>query len=134
MRAPEFVFVGNPTASEFRDAVTWLRHNGHTLWLHDLQQLQNSAEHWRAPPTIIILAQEYTQQFSTATIENVRRRWPLSRWVMLLGPWCDGENRSGQPAYGMQRLMWHSFAPIMQQNWRLARTGGLPHWAIPEPG
>src|SRR5260370_311264 len=82
-------------------------------------------------PEIIVIAQSWPGQFSTAAVERLRRAAPLARIWALLGAWCCGESRSGKPWPGTLRAYWHQWTP----GWRhelLRVTGGqAPAWCLP---
>jgi hypothetical protein len=52
-------------------------------------------------------------------VEDLYRLYPLSRLLALLGPWCEGEVRSGKPWQGVTRIYWHQWPS------RLPREIGL---------
>jgi hypothetical protein len=82
-------------------------------------------------PDAIIVAQAYPGQFSHAAIDRLRRLAPLARVLGLMGSWCEGEMRSGQPWPGAVRVYWHQWpARCGQELGRLAQ-GECPAWGLP---
>ncbi len=82
-------------------------------------------------PAVIVIAQAYPGEFPAETVERLRRRAPLARLVALLGPWCEGETRSGRPWPGGIRVYWHQWPA--RAACELARiAGGLfSSWSLP---
>ena len=86
--------VGEP-AEELAPAVAWLR------------------EHVRCGhggiPSAIVVLQSRPSEFPQEQIEALHRRAPLARLIALAGAWCEGELRSGRPAHGVTRILWHQW-------------------------
>src|SRR3954465_5773198 len=80
-------------------------------------QLQSPAQ--RADPLGILLVQSRPGQFSSREVEILHEAAPLSRLVALVGPWCEGEQRSGRIWPGVVRVPWRTWP------YRLARGLGL---------
>ena len=82
-------------------------------------------------PDVIVIAQAYPGQFSHAAIDQLRRLAPLARVLGLMGSWCEGEMRSGQPWPAAIRVYWHQWpARCGQELGRLAQ-GECPAWGLP---
>jgi hypothetical protein len=80
---------------------------------------------------LTVVAQSYPGEFSHATIDRLHAASPVSRIVALLGSWCEGELRSGQPWPAVIRLYWHQgLGRIAREIQRLAE-GGCPSWGLP---
>ena len=83
-------------------------------------------------PASILLVQSRPGQISRHDVERIHAAAPLARLVALLGPWCEGEMRSGQPWPGVVRVPWRTWP-----NWLLCEleiersihTGRLPRTA-----
>jgi hypothetical protein len=86
--------VGEP-ASELAPAVAWLREHAR-------------CEHAGIPSAIVVL-QSRPGEFPQPQIEALHRRAPLARLIVLAGAWCEGELRSGRPAHGVTRILWHQW-------------------------
>jgi len=83
-----------------------------------------AAAHLRSParqadPTGILLVQSRPGQYSFAEVEHLHAAAPLARLVALLGPWCEGEQRSGRLWPGVVRVPWRAWQS------RLARELGF---------
>ena len=60
-------------------------------------------------PGAILLLQSRPGEFASAEIERLHAHVPLARLVALVGPWCEGEMRSGRPPAGVARVPWRSW-------------------------
>ena len=58
---------------------------------------------------LIVLAASRRDQFSHAWVESTRGKALPTPLVALLGSWCEGEKRSGEPWPGVQRIYWHQW-------------------------
>jgi DNA-binding NarL/FixJ family response regulator len=82
-------------------------------------------------PDAIVIAQAYPGQFSAEAVDRLRRRAPLARIIGLLGSWCEGETRTGQPWPASVRVYWHQWQPTAAQELQLLAAGGCATWALP---
>jgi hypothetical protein len=114
--------IGDLTASEFHDAAGWLEQRG--------ARVASSVASARAVihngfvPTVLIIAQAWPGEFSEHQIESLRRAAPLARIVSLLGPWREGETRSGRPLAGALGVYWHQWTRLARQ-----LEGRLNEWS-----
>ena len=58
---------------------------------------------------LFILAASRRNQFSHDWVESIRSKASPTPLVALLGTWCEGEQRSGEPWPGVQRVYWHQW-------------------------
>ena len=58
---------------------------------------------------LIVIAQSQRDQFLSVDLEKLQAIFPLTPIVGLLGSWCEGELRSGQPLPGVTRVYWHQW-------------------------
>lgn len=73
-------------------------------------------------PAAIFFFQARPGSVRQADVERLHRLAPLARLLILAGPWCEGELRSGRPPRGVTRILWHQ--------WRLRlprELGRLPN-------
>jgi hypothetical protein len=73
----------------------------------------------RADPFGVLLLQSRPGQFSSREVELLHATAPLACLVALVGPWCEGEQRSGRVQPGVVRVPWRAW------QYRLAREMGL---------
>jgi hypothetical protein len=74
-------------------------------------------------PDAILLVQSRAGQISQLDVERLFAAAPLARFVGLVGPWCEGELRSGQPWKGVVRIPWRSWATRLPGELCLAVKG-----------
>ena len=82
-------------------------------------------------PDVIVIAQAFPQQFSHGDIDRLRRFAPLSRILGLLGSWCEGETRSGQPLPAAIRIYWHQWHVRAERELRRLMQRQCPSWGLP---
>ena len=70
-----------------------------------LGQLLAPSEQYSA----ILVAQSRRGSVSQTFINHVRNLYPHAPIVVLLGSWCEGETRSGNPLQGVVRMYWHEW-------------------------
>ena len=83
------------------------------------------------PPDLIVLAQIRPGEYRDDEIAELRRRFPLTPLIVLLGPWCDGEMRTGQPLAGVMRMSWHRAAWWLSRELDRHLAGRCPAWGWP---
>lgn len=82
-------------------------------------------------PDVIVLAQAIPGEFSREAVESLRRAAPLARLVGLLGTWCEGEMRTGDPWPGVIRLYWHQWHPQAAIHLKALAAAKATSWALP---
>lgn len=129
------LLVGNSEHPEFAVALCWLRAH---LELTVSAGLDLALQHLRAQenPQLILLVQSRRNEISQHQIEQLHRTAPLARLVGLLGSWCEGEVRSGEPWKGVQRIYWHQWTPQLidatsDREQRRSKTWVLPRTTTP---
>jgi hypothetical protein len=80
---------------------------------------------------LIVVAQAYPGEYSQAAIDRLRVVSPLSRTIALLGSWCEGEMRSGQPWPTVLRIYWHQAFPRLGREVRRLAAGDCTSWGLP---
>jgi hypothetical protein len=73
-----------------------------------------------APHDIIVVAQSHPNSVSPRVVDKLREQFPETRIVALLGTWCEGETRTGQPWPDVERVYWYEF-PAWWQTYLLQR-------------
>lgn len=131
MSIPKILLVGDYENREFRDAVDYI-HDMADLKKCDsigsaLVQLAN--ENWS--PAAIVVAQERPGKSSASEIEQLHAAAPLARLVALLGSWCEGETRTGQPWPGVTRVYWHRAIPQLEDLLQAISHGSNSAWNMP---
>jgi hypothetical protein len=67
---------------------------------------------------IIAICQSRPGQLTQSQIESLHACAPLARLLAILGSWCEGEMRSGQPWHGVERVYWYD--AVGRLRWLLA--------------
>ncbi|MFQ5792850.1 MAG: hypothetical protein ACE5JI_20470, partial [Acidobacteriota bacterium] len=125
------LLVGNTDRSEFRHARAMLDEFGPVVAAADVGSACGALAAGKVAPDLIIVAQSYPGQFSSAAIDRLRRSAPLARMLGLLGSWCEGETRTGQPWPAAIRTYWHEWLPRVEQELARLRDGTCCTWALP---
>ena len=76
-------------------------------------------------PAAIVLFQARPGRMSQRQVEQLHRRAPLARMLTVVGPWCEGEPRSGHPWVGVTRIYWHQWPARLPQ--ALGLTASVPY-------
>jgi hypothetical protein len=105
--------IGDFKCREFQEAGKWLARRG-AANASDIgsgvRKISNEVD-----PALVIVAQQQPSEFSASDFERLRSAAPLSRIVRLLGPWFEGETRTGRPLPGMPRFYWHQWPRLARQ-------------------
>jgi CheY-like chemotaxis protein len=87
-----------------------------------------------APPGVfdlVVAAESFPDEVSPAVFKSLRRRHPASRWIRVVGPWCDGEVRSAAPPAATLRVAWHRAAAWLSRQFERLRAGERPEFDDP---
>lgn len=124
------LLVGDAQRSEFREAVATLDGCSRLVVAPDV-----AAAEWLLAEDLaadlIVVAQAFPGQFTTAAVERLRRHAPLARVVGLLGSWCEGEVRTGQPWPAVVRVYWHQWPARCRRELEALAAGHCSPWALP---
>jgi CheY-like chemotaxis protein len=131
------LFVGDAEQREFRVAATWLQERGARL-ANDIPAALAALNDSDFCPAVIVLAQRDSQPFAAEQIEKLRQAAPLARIIRLLGPWLEGESRSGKPIPATLRAGWEQWPGKIQQptssamnNYESEHVVSAPLWSLP---
>lgn len=83
------------------------------------------------PPDLFVVAQPWSGCHATRRLEALRRRAPLARVIALVGSWCEGELRSGEPLPGAYRVVWHQWEPRIGRDLERWAERRCPAWGLP---
>jgi CheY-like chemotaxis protein len=123
------LIVGPHEQSEFRRPVDDLLGRG-ALWAGDIRgALEMFASGYS--PALVVVLQAWPGQFSSSNFDELRRVCPLARIVRVLGPWMEGELRTGRPVPGTIRVYWHEAPAFIDCQLQHLATGGLSAWTLP---
>ncbi len=125
------LLVGNTDRREFRRSGAVLDELGRVVAAADADSAHAVLAGGRIVPDLIVVAQAYPGQFTTESIDRLRRLAPLARVLGLLGSWCEGETRSGEPWPAAIRIYWHQWLPRVATEIADLREGVCSTWALP---
>ncbi|MFT7629094.1 MAG: hypothetical protein ACI87E_000090 [Mariniblastus sp.] len=80
---------------------------------------------------LIVVAQSRRDQFEKGDVELIQATFANTPVVGLLGSWCEGEVRSGQPFPGVIRVYWHQWQGRYDEFVRQLDASGVSHWHEP---
>ena len=105
----------------------------HTVVEHvaDLESAAVRLADPRSTFELIALAEPRPGHYSTDQIDALRNLAPLVRVWRLLGSWCEGEQRSGQPPLACCGTYWHRLPARLASAFEAVRAGGCPTWGLP---
>jgi len=125
------LLVGSTERSEFREARAVLDASGRVVAADDAPSAFALLAEGRIAPELIVVAQAYPGQFSHAVVDRLRRLAPLARVVGLLGSWCEGETRTGQPWPAAIRVYWHQWQARVRREIARLSEGAPSTWSLP---
>ena len=125
------LFVGDIHRAEFREAHDTAQRLGDVFTAADAQTATDAIASGQTSPDVIVLAQAFPGEFSSAAVEQLRSLAPLARVVGLLGAWCEGETRTGKPWPAAIRVYWHQWLPRAEEELRRLAAGETSNWSLP---
>jgi len=125
------LLVGSTDRSEFREARAVLDESARVVAAADVPSALVVLAEGRIVPELIVVAQAYPGQFSHAVVDRMRRLAPLARVLGLLGSWCEGETRTGQPWPAAVRIYWHQWEAYVRREIARASEGAASTWSLP---
>jgi hypothetical protein len=100
--------IGDWQHEDFREAMAWL--DGNARYEHFANpKAAVTADQCGHVPQAVVFAQSRPGQFARGEVEQLHAAAPLARLIVLTGPWCEGEGRSGRPWPGVTRVPWRSW-------------------------
>jgi CheY-like chemotaxis protein len=97
----------------------------------DVEEAVHRAEDSGRFPHIIFFIQSYPGQWPESRIAPFQRAFPTARAVQLLGSWCEGEKRTGDPIPGVFRFYWHQWTPALCRELEDMLEGRPSIWLSP---
>jgi len=123
--------VGADQVDQFRRVRPGLAEHGRVLHFPTAETALEWLAHHELAFDLIVLLQQYPGQFRAAAIDRFHAACPLARVILVLGSWCEGEMRTGQPLPGVIRVYWHQWeAACGSELVRLTRAEDST-WALP---
>lgn len=81
---------------------------------------------------LLIAAQALPNSISPGQWNQLRAAAPTTPALSLLGNWCEGDERTGTPLEGAQRVYWHAFEEFLLGQLARIQRGEAPLWAAPQ--
>jgi CheY-like chemotaxis protein len=123
--------LGEIDRPEFLCVRAMLESLGRLCCFTELERALKALETGEIIPDLIVIAQAFPGQFSHQDADRLRRLAPLGRIVRLLGSWCEGETRSGQPLPAAVRVYWHQWNARAGRELHSLIQGQCPSWGLP---
>jgi hypothetical protein len=98
--------IGQTDHAEFAPPVAWLRRTAACEAFGDVAHALERAHSAVGSPDAILLVQSRPGQYGRHEVERLHAAAPLAALAALVGPWCEGEARSGRPWPGVARTAW----------------------------
>ncbi|HRX81678.1 MAG TPA: response regulator [Pirellulaceae bacterium] len=115
MTAQRVLFIGDPSHHEFREPLAWLGEYCELTIVDNTEQAAVELASVNQQPDFIVVAAARPGRFMQHDVVSLLRRAPLARIIGLMGGWCEGEMRTGQPWRGVTRVYWHQFVPRLAE-------------------
>lgn len=125
------LLVGGMNRAEFRPIKPSLCSVAMVEEVEDLRKGYSLLEKGDFVPDLLLLLQSYPKEFSAEQLDALRRLAPLASVGVVLGPWCEGEGRSGKPLPGTWRMYWHQWQSRWGRQWERWFLGQRPLWGWP---
>jgi CheY-like chemotaxis protein len=122
--------IGDRPSGELAAAMSALGRAMSTVFLPTLPAAVQRYSAGLEPPDLLVLFQSRPGQFLEGDLLHLRAWLPLARAVTVLGSWCEGETRSGQPLLGVRRVAWHAWPVRLQRELSAWQSGG-GGWSLP---
>lgn len=123
--------IGDAADAEFRRAFEAASHQAVCVELPSLAKAIERLAGEEEPPELAVVLQNRPGQVALTEIERLQTLAPLTRFVALLGSWCEGETRTGQPWPGFLRIYTHQWQSRLLTQFERLRCGKLSAWALP---
>lgn len=124
------IWIGDAEGVEFSAAVRLLAEQTLLTKFANLSSTHDWLMAGNPVPDLILLAQSYPGQFTAKEMQSLRNAAPLARIITLLGTWCEGESRTGNPVPGTIRVYWHQFESRCLQELQQLRSGRCLTWGL----
>jgi hypothetical protein len=126
--APIVVFViGDDHRPEFRDILPVLRGSAAVTGYASLEQAREAD----GAPELCVLLQSVPGEYAPCDLESLSVRWPLTRFLTIAGPLCEGEPRTGAPWPGQLRVYWHALPGWWSLQMARLADGECAAWQLP---
>lgn len=100
------LLIGDPQLADFRSAWASLQREDAFVALPSVSRALERIGEFVSIETVLI-APAFPDQFTVDEVFELQRHLPLARFFVVVGSWCEGEERSGRPWPGVRRIYAH---------------------------
>ncbi|MDO4570568.1 MAG: hypothetical protein Q4D38_09315 [Planctomycetia bacterium] len=135
---PPILVVGAPVLDEFEWVLDFLARQGETLVCEEsAQSLIERVAQEALIPRLTLLWRPVPERDQSSEALALKRAFPISPLLSILGSWCEGEGRTGSPEKNASSLMWYDFVtmfPLEKFAWShdFSSVWNLPESALPD--
>ncbi len=130
-REVSILMVGAVDSPEFAEAAAPLTHSGRLTAVPDVEAACARLAGGKFFPEVVVLVESRPGEISHGAVDRLRRLAPLARFVGLLGSWCEGEPRSGDPWPAVERIYWHQWPARAGRELEGLARGECLAWTLP---
>lgn len=124
------LFIGDTTTPEFAPLMRSSKRHVEVSKIGSVREALASPDVLPAAD-VVALVQSRRGRIAAGDVDELRRRWPLTPLVALLGSWCEGEVRTGHPWPGVPRVYWHQFEASLANDLNRIGADKCPSWGLP---
>jgi CheY-like chemotaxis protein len=128
-RTTHIHWIDSGETSEFNSIESFLIARAAIQTATNLADYLNSPP--REPPDAMILAQSRPGEFAPKDLDALRARCPLAPIVVLIGSWCEGDQRASGVPQGVVRIPWHAWHTRLPRELERFLVGRTGPWSIP---
>ena len=130
-RAIAVLLISSGCRSEFREALRTIGRDARVTRVGDLPAACRLLSAGEYTADIILATCDRPGQHRPDLLDELAMLAPLSRVTLLLGSWCEGEQRTGLPWPGARRVFWYDWMPHWQREMAAIRENRCPAWGLP---
>ncbi len=83
------------------------------------------------PVDLIVIVQLFPGEHRQYDLDRVRKHYPITPIVFVLGSWCEGETRTGRPLLPAHRLFWYDWPLLGEPELTSLERGEFSTWQLP---
>jgi CheY-like chemotaxis protein len=118
------LIIGCVDRPEFRGVAAWLSEYS-AIFADDFTHALKLLNDGEISPALIVLLEFAPPRISNDQLHTLRQAAPLAKIVRLLGPWFEGEIRTGQPLAATLRVYWHQWRANLQNTLERSQESGF---------
>jgi CheY-like chemotaxis protein len=131
LKLKTILLIGDIDRPEFREAAAAMRARCRVVCAANLAEARDLVVRETCLPELVAIAQVRPSEYQPEELEGLRRSLPLAAVVLLLGPWSEGEMRSGEPLPGTVRVYWHQWLATFERQMQSFDEGICSVWTLP---